>query len=493
MYFIYGNPGFQTLAGKRWLVLVLLYQIFLLCCCVRGEKLPEVPSTLLKLHKIYTTHPPHDSSFYDVLRVSPNATSAQVQKSYRKLMRMYHPDKQRNGNTKMDGSTDSEKQRMEKIQQAYDILKSDSTRLPYHKYGLLDLQTAVLVLTGFQNTPKIPTRQQVELLRLMGYNHDSSEYHPPQVFIGRTHYHAHRHHHRHHHQQQQHLSQEQQEEQRIWFLAATILEKVRPMVEGTINERTLADRVAQECDRLKTLPLGAQIIRCVGRAYRHSGRRFLRQQQQQQQTKTWSVESVRDKWHDAKHLVTAAMASGRAILKEPNLLRSMRRKKKNTRNMEKGTNPVPISYYWEATTGGHVDDDDHLSIGYNEGQDGVPTDKELQTEEAEKARKIIIELLQVEALWKVHKIGLHRTVRDACDLILDGQYFFFPSHQSTNPSRAISGGQQEGDGWVSSATNYQPSGQTIDANTAKLHAAAALVLIGDIMVQCSKEGTAWME
>lgn len=95
-------------------------------------------------------------------------------------------------------------------------------------------------------------------------------------------------------------------------------------MEGAIDESTLADAVAQECDSLKKIPLGAQIIRCIGRAYRHSGQRVLRQHHR----KTKSVllhplhvgaalsDTMRDKMRDAKQVLTAAVASGRLVFTE---------------------------------------------------------------------------------------------------------------------------------------------------------------------------------
>jgi len=43
------------------------------------------------------------------------------------------------------------------------------------------------------------------------------------------------------------------------------------------------------------------------------------------------------------------------------------------------------------------------------------------------------------------------------------------------------------DGWVGG------SGQIVDMNEGRMRAAAALVLIGDTLVQCSKDGTSWVE
>lgn len=111
------------------------------------------------------------------------------------------------------------------------------------------------------------------------------------------------------------------------------------------------------------------------------------------------------------------------------------------------------------------------------------SDEELKENERLKAQMALLESLQVEALWKITKIDLDRTVQEACNLILTGEYFFFPSHYSTGRSDW----NQNADGWVGS------TGEAVDANIGRLRAAAALVMLGDIMVRSSKEGTAWME
>lgn len=113
----------------------------------------------------------------------------------------------------------------------------------------------------------------------------------------------------------------------------------------------------------------------------------------------------------------------------------------------------------------------------------LDSDEELKENERLKAQNALLESLQVEALWKITKIDLDRTMQEACNLILTGEYFFFPAHYSTG----ISEWSQNADGWVGS------TGEAVDANIGRLRAAAALVMVGDIMVRCSKEGTAWME
>jgi hypothetical protein len=109
----------------------------------------------------------------------------------------------------------------------------------------------------------------------------------------------------------------------------------------------------------------------------------------------------------------------------------------------------------------------------------------IQTEE-ERAHQAMISSLQVEALWKIAKIDLDKTVQEACNVVLRGEYFFFPSHQSSwDYPCDLQIPMTEG--WVSS------SGKAVDVSIGKLRAAAAMILVGDVMVRSSKDGTSWVD
>jgi hypothetical protein len=124
---------------------------------------PEASSTLLQLHRLYLEQPPHDRSLYDILQISPNATAAAISKKYRELSRKYHPDKQRDVSTKQSSLA-----QLERIRTAYEILKDDRSRLPYHQYGLMDIRQAVILLTGRHDQGAHDPSLQA-LLQLMGY------------------------------------------------------------------------------------------------------------------------------------------------------------------------------------------------------------------------------------------------------------------------------------------------------------------------------------
>jgi curved DNA-binding protein CbpA len=426
--------------------------------------LPEVSSTLLSSHRLYLQQPPHDTALYDCLGVSPNATVALITQKYRKLSRRLHPDKTKgNADDGDNGATAAAAaKQLQQVRRAYDILKDDASRLPYHRYGLQDIDQAAWMLMGssemFQGLEN--GNDSLELLRLMGYQpHDDKR---------------------------NSQSQSDNYKRRVQFIAANLVEKIRPLVEGVISEATMAHVVIGECDRLKKLPLGAQIVRCIGRAYRYSGQRVLRQYQQNGINKSTAVRlevssSVRETLRRAKHVWNAAVATGRVVLSEQ-LQAPPKHQQEGSISIEQ---PASIGYYFGQM--GETPADCLEQQQQQQQHDDAPTDQELRQHERRKAQTAMLESLQVEALWKIHKIELDHTVREACALILEGHYSFFPSHQQADQGNGGGGGGSGEDGWIGS------SGIAIDAETGRIRAASALVLIGNIMVQRSKEGTAWME
>jgi hypothetical protein len=100
-------------------------------------------------------------------------------------------------------------------------------------------------------------------------------------------------------------------------------------------------------------------------------------------------------------------------------------------------------------------------------------------------------------LWKLTKIDLDSTIREACRRMLmavpgtdnGGRYAFFPSESSPYPQDwnhhpdfqyHHARYRQPQDGWVGQ------NGNTIDTEVGRLRAGAALVLVGDLMVRCGK-------
>ena len=70
--------------------------------------------------------------YYKVLGVSRGASSEEIQKSYRKLARKYHPDLHADEDEKEKSKA---KQQFQKVQQAYDVLSDDEKRRMYDQLG----------------------------------------------------------------------------------------------------------------------------------------------------------------------------------------------------------------------------------------------------------------------------------------------------------------------------------------------------------------------
>ncbi|KAL7557740.1 hypothetical protein ACA910_006216 [Epithemia clementina (nom. ined.)] len=453
------------------------------------------------MHRYYLEHPPHDRTLYDVLQVSPNATAAEISKSYRRLSRKYHPDKQRpqdrrsrtvanyvsDNNDSDDSLTDHRNEKpsdmLQQIREAYDILKDDRTRLPYHQYGLLDSAQALVLLTGRKvSTPDI-SPAMLSLLQLIGLSPTEScsglLYSPPTTAASQ--------------------SQDVRREERIRVLAADLVEKLRPYVEGTISLQELVDVSISEYDELKRLPMGAQILRCVGRAYRSVGQLQLHQLEHNG-SKVFQ-HKLQEKWRKAKHYMHAALLSSRVVLSE---------KRQSSPQQSRKRPAIEPKEDISFDTPFHDDDE-----RYGKMLEG-PNDEDVRKEENQKAFQARWHSLQLQALWKISKIDLDGTIRKACSLILQVEHnYFFPSESLDSfdplnppppppPRHSFSTGTA--DGWVgvpppppplrpiqqARASKNRPV-QAINGQEACLRAAEALAVLGDIMVQRSKEGTAWME
>ena len=573
-------------------------------------------SLLLPRHRraldtYYRNRRPHDTTLYDDLNVNSNATLSDIQKSWRRKSLEWHPDKvalRRRDEAALspqtegpggsqdvfpddDEMTSYARRRLHKIQQAYEILSDDRSRLLYHKYGLIaGTDAAVLLLTGrggalntnyegLGSAAETGEQCQCRLLELMGYVHH------------------------HNHASSSTTTSNNSQQKRIHHLTTSITETLRPLVEGTISQETFINQFYSEMNTLKTSPFGAHIIRCVGRAYKIEGWRVLRQMKrdererhQRQQNhhhqqqhhhhhhpsalKRRNDNNVRidnilqDSWRNTKHYASAVYASCKLIITEQRMkkfnkdqlrLREERRKKKRkceeeetkkSQQCEEGSEGVKRTQIrkiededdetdmFSLNIGSLSSDeeeeiDDELGIGDSildidielsseseESDDHDEIEYELQHIQNQKAYTAILSLHQMEALWKVTKIELDRTVREACRWILlpttsSGWYAFCPSEQSPYaedwqhyarpkpptppppppfPSRDgdhhhhnrrhrhqhhRQRRRMDADGWVGL------NGEVVPMEVGRLRAAAAMVLVGDIMVRCSKEGTAW--
>ncbi|KAL7552328.1 hypothetical protein ACHAWF_015563 [Thalassiosira exigua] len=555
----------------------------------------------------YYARPPHDSRLYDVLRVRPDATLVEIQKSWRRLSREWHPDKvalrrrkrraraqkstppppppppppragdvehrppprppppppppldvtssegSRSNDNENDGeeSDDEEyaRERLAELADAYETLSDDRARLLYHKYGLVggtDAATRLLMgnvpssteiyeLNAMGDNRQLATdfsEEQGRLLELMGYppKGDSGRHFDPWSLPRRgQHHHPHHHglhHHRHsHHDHHPRNAQQRRQE----YLMATIAERLRPLVEGAVSQDLFVADVFRECRALKKSPLGAQILRCVGRAYRVEGYRVLRSTRSVRGSNGVVTaangrsgggvqDHVVDKWRDAKHYAAAALAGGKWALMEQKLKKleedrekERRRQRGETRRIrcesgnregqeggeeaakfafDVGALPDDVPDSSEEDAIGALSDDDELfclvdADVHNDGHDGRDDelDRELRHVQKKKTYAALLTAHQMEALWKVTKIELDRTVRAACRRMLSSSGEGTESPNSGRRRRRRPRARRA-DGWVGG------TGEAVPTEVGRLRAAAALVLVGDVMVRCSKEGTA---
>lgn len=74
--------------------------------------------------------------YYEILGISPNASSQEIKKAYRRLAVKYHPDKNR------DNSKEAE-EKFKEVSEAYKILSDGEKRKVYDEYGHAGLQAEV--------------------------------------------------------------------------------------------------------------------------------------------------------------------------------------------------------------------------------------------------------------------------------------------------------------------------------------------------------------
>jgi curved DNA-binding protein CbpA len=463
----------------------------------------------------YYCRPPHDTSLYDVLQIQPNSTLIDIQKNWRRLSREYHPDKvairkrKRQKSVKKHPSLppppppisdvmipppppppindDAEdellaKQKLEELTHAYEVLSNDDSRLLYHKYGLVGGAEAIQILTG-TDVGEVRNNADCEsfarLSELMGYTTTAG--------VSTNH-----------------------QSDRNQRLVKLITERLRPLVEGTISQDLFQADIIRECNLLKKVGLGAQILRCIGRAYRIEGYRVLRQMhhdkmsgrngsqyrhgRRRKSTQHEVADILTDTLREAKYLSQAALSQGRLIRTEQRIKRleeeaQKTRQRREQRQRFKKTKTRDESIHGEndsniGSLSGDEEDNEDIESEYD--NIGVFSDDEEEEEEEEyesdddlefelhheqnkKIHSALQQAQQIEALWKLHKMELSSTIRRACRLILNPTSSAFchpPLPNSTHDPY---------DGWVGT------TGRVVPIDVGRLRAAAALVLVGDTL------------
>lgn len=369
-------------------------------------------AAIRKLHRLYINYPAHDTTMYDILEVTPNATESEIAKSYRRLCRRYHPDKV----SKLEYHD-----LLQQVRRAYEILKDDRSRVLYHRFGIVDMMETVLLLTGRTTTIHDPLLQ--ELLLLMGHPLDGSLDSPQLNGAGAktpT-------------QCTQNFPRDEHEE-RVRFLAFQIAKQIQPFLRGEMSETELAASITLQCHRLKGLPMGAQILRCIGRAYLHAGQRTLRRCREESHRpisvryhdegrpksyhdtsslwKNMAVvvnDSARARWRDTKGLADAAAALVHCSVHEIKHLL-----------VDKEIARARYSSFIKLGDGFGMGTRDYRHR--NRQKIAAPSENDVRTERDRHAIQASRDLLRIEALWKVKKVKLDRTVRQACNLLLESNH-----------------------------------------------------------------------
>lgn len=486
---------------------------------------------LLKLQSRYNSKPPHSKSLYNILDLNSNCTSEQIVKAYRRKSRDYHPDK-----------FDGDPQKLEQVREAYEVLRKDETRLPYHTFGVLggDVKSAVDILTGevspsSSSSDKKDDESIKELLSLMGYDGHISNNHRENVIFQSNNLppppppSSHQQQHSQSHiKKNSSLQKQKQNQRRMSVIESDLKELVRPLIEGQITQEQMAHLMVQKSQSLKQIPLGPQILRCVGRAYRRAGQLCLsnnnnslyHNQRNKDRIKqhlnsdkslklllNTSQHKIKGSIRSAKHFAEAAFATGKLLYTEQK--EKSRLLMLSNKNKKKSNDKKQIEYYENnrdeedfymnsfsasgssssSSSSGEEDnfmfDDDFLFDESNINGDNDDEQEQQQSKEEQVIHKAIIQILQIEALWKITKIELDRIVFDACTRLLK-----IRGRNNKNNNH-----HHHYHGYISTTSGgaHQQHHEVISSDIMRLRAASALILIGDVYVRCSKEGTSWMD
>lgn len=499
---------------------------------------------------------PHDITLYDTLHVLPNATLLTIQKSYRILSRQYHPDKRNkrnrsnnNNDTNIDIDNNNDHNiELNRIRDAYEILKNNDKRLLYHLYGFIDsnsAQDAFYLLTGQIHKLLLVNNHYNrndlnELLHFMGYHHDNVQQQQQQQEFNNNN--------KNNIQQQQQL----QYQYRIHFIARNIIELIRPVIEDNIPIEYLIDYISELCDRMKSLPLGAHIIRCIGRSYRHMGRKVLKhtitssidhyysnqnlwginnnrkessrmnmkpsytyhklsqhfnskdsmRRNHYRKNNSASFSALPNKAFDVSHRILTKISNVIVLPTVRDVLEDQYRNMKlySTAAYTTGKATIvekQILWYNNNNKKNNNDNNDNYLLHNNDIEEELlsTTTTENNNKKYIQSQYAILQSLQVDALWKLYKIDLDHIIQNACELILyntsslflndDGYYHDEYNNQHDDNDNTER--RQKIDGWISRSNG---KAITID-ETCRIKIASLLVMIGDIMIQRSKMNTGW--
>ena len=520
-----------------------------------------VVSNVLQRHRTYYNNRlPHNRYVYDILQVPHNATIQQIKYSYRTLSRIYHPDKRstrRKNSQQQQIASDKDEIVLQRIRAAYELLKHDTKRFLYHRHGIIhstqdDVMSMLYPIHHSHHSSSILSYDLStvkDLHQWMGYNsyHLNNEQTVQSLLFTRLETESSLH-------DKDDINTDDKNEERIQNIMLFLIERIRPMIEQLTSpssdtyEHYMYHDLIQQCDRIKVLPLGPSILRCIGRAYRYEGRRVARhlklqippwnnivhsvpqyasnrqyqhhheqQQEEEQQQHIVALrqrpisqyllvmDRVRHTMRHVKHLTTAAIAGSRVYIQErhQNTKHRQREAERDDSNNADETSD-DNSFDNEFVFSDHNDiltDSDNNDQQSHDIHSGIPNDEAM------------LESLQIDALWKIYKIELDSIVRKACRRLLislqdPNSNVFLPSHISDivyqsdpYPVTEHSPPSKKYDGWIVSENSNDSideiaspilSSRTIRQQQQQL-VANVLIRMGSIMIERSKVGTSWMD
>ncbi len=104
-----------------------------------------------------------DTDFYKILNLSKNASNEDIKQSYRKLAKIYHPDKNKNNDAT---------EKFVKIKTAYDILIDNDTRANYDKMNIINKTNFFELVMGFVEKHSTIAHEYVNKLLNSIYEND---------------------------------------------------------------------------------------------------------------------------------------------------------------------------------------------------------------------------------------------------------------------------------------------------------------------------------
>jgi len=183
----------------------------------------------------------NNKEYYEILCLDNTASAADIKKSYYKLARQYHPDKNPGDNLAAD--------KFKKVSEAYQVLSDPALREKYDKFGKDGVQPE----GGFVN-PKTFFSAMFgggkfedifgEMTLTMNFDDDVT---PEQ--------------------------KEQLQNERVAKLTKTLSKKLDVFVEGKGKE--FEENAKKECEELKTEAHGVELLNAIGYIYEQEGKQHL--------------------------------------------------------------------------------------------------------------------------------------------------------------------------------------------------------------------------